>query len=182
MRGALALSDGTVFRGTAVGAEGMATGEVVFNTAMTGYQEIATDPSYAGQVVVMTAPHIGNYGTSTFDDQSAAPFCTGFVMRSLSRMDSSWRSEGTFNGWLRERGVVALTDIDTRRLTRHIRDHGAMPAAIGAEIDEADLIAAAATAPRMEGQDLTRLVTTAERYVRTPDGEATARVVAYDFG
>ena len=182
MRGALALADGTVFRGAAVGAEGMATGEVVFNTAMTGYQEIATDPSYAGQVVVMTAPHIGNYGTSTFDDQAAAPFCTGFVMRSMSRLDSSWRSEGTFSTWLRERGVVALSDIDTRRLTRHIRDHGAMPAAIGAEVDDADLITAAAAAPRMEGQDLTRLVTTDQPYIREPQGEATARVVAYDFG
>ncbi len=181
-RGALALADGTVFRGSAVGAPGVATGEVVFNTAMTGYQEIATDPSYAGQVVVMTAPHIGNYGTSSFDDQAAKPFCTGFVMRSLSRLDSSWRSEGTFSSWLRERGVVALTDIDTRRLTRHIRDHGAMPAAIGAEVDEEDLVAAAAVAPRMEGQDLTRLVTTQEIYVCNPDATATARVVAYDFG
>ena len=110
VRGALALADGSVFRGTAVGADGVATGEVVFNTAMTGYQEIATDPSYAGQVVVMTAPHIGNYGTSSFDDQAQQPFCTGFVVRSMSRFDSSWRSEGSFSSWLRERGAVALSD------------------------------------------------------------------------
>ena len=181
-RGALALADGTIFRGTATGAEGVATGEVVFNTAMTGYQEIATDPSYAGQVVVMTAPHVGNYGTSSFDDQAPVPHCTGFVVRAMSRMDSSWRSEGTFAHWLRERGVIALTEIDTRRLTRHIRDHGAMPAAIGAGVTDDELVSAAAAAPSMEGQDLTRLVTTAEPYVQLPDGEPRARVVAYDFG
>ena len=92
-RGALALADGTLFRGIAVGAGGIATGEVVFNTAMTGYQEIATDPSYAGQVVVMTAPHIGNYGTSALDDQAASPACAGFIVRSMARRDSSWRSD-----------------------------------------------------------------------------------------
>lgn len=176
------MADGTVFTGVAVGASGVATGEVVFNTAMTGYQEIATDPSYAGQVVVMTAPHIGNYGTSSFDDQAAEPFCTGFVVRSMSRMDSSWRSEGGFSAWLRERGVVALSDIDTRRLTRHIRDHGAMPAAIGADVAAADLVEAAAAAPPMEGQDLTRLVTTSQPYVVAPQAAPIARVVAYDFG
>jgi carbamoyl-phosphate synthase small subunit len=150
---------------------------------MTGYQEIATDPSYAGQVVVMTAPHIGNYGTSSFDDQAAAPFCTGFVVRSMSRMHSNWRSEGSFGSWLREREVIALSDVDTRRLTRHIRDHGAMPAAIGADVAESELVVAAATAPSMEGQDLTRLVTTADTYVRRPgEGEARHRVVAFDFG
>jgi len=155
---------------------------VVVNTAMTGYQEIATDPSYAGQVVVMTAPHIGNYGTSSFDDQASVPHCAGFVVRSMSRIDSSWRSEGGFDRWLFERGVIALTDIDTRRLTRHIRDHGAMPAAVGAGVDDDELVAAAATAPSMVGQDLTKLVTTAEPYVRSPRGEPRARVVAYDFG
>jgi len=183
LRGALALADGTVFRGTAVGAAGVATGEVVFNTAMTGYQEIATDPSYAGQVVVMTAPHIGNYGTSSFDDQADVPFCKGFVVRSMSRMHSNWRSEGSFSSWLEDRGVVALSDIDTRRLARHIRDRGAMPAAIGVGVADQELVATAATAPSMEGQDLTRLVTTAEAYVRRPvRGDARHRVVAFDFG
>jgi len=181
-RGALALADGTMFRGTSVGAAGVAAGEVVFNTAMTGYQEIATDPSYAGQVVVMTAPHIGNYGTSAADDQAPEPYCKGFVVRSMSRLDSSWRSQGTFGGWLRERGIVALSDIDTRRLTRHIRDRGAMPAAIGADVDEADLVATAAATPGMQGQDLTKLVTTRTPYVVGPEGDARWRVVAYDFG
>jgi carbamoyl-phosphate synthase small subunit len=119
--GALVLADGTVFRGTSVGADGVATGEVVFNTAMTGYQEIATDPSYAGQIVTMTAPHIGNYGTNRFDAQADAPWCTGFVTRSMSRRDSSWRSEGSFASWLRAAGVVAISDVDTRRLTRRHR-------------------------------------------------------------
>ena len=182
MRGALALADGTILRGMAVGAAGMATGEVVFNTAMTGYQEIVTDPSYAGQVVVMTAPHIGNYGTAALDDQAAQPHCAGFVVRSMSRVDSSWRSEGSLRDWLRERNVVALTDVDTRRLTRHIRDHGAMPAALGADVADADLLAAAAAAPPMQGRDLTRLVSTAVPYVVSPDSEVRARVVAYDFG
>jgi carbamoyl-phosphate synthase small subunit len=137
--GALVLADGTVFRGRAVGAPGIATGEVVFNTAMTGYQEVATDPSYAGQVVVMTAPHIGNYGISEKDDQAREPACTGFVMRSLSDRDSSWRSRGRFGDWLTDRGLVALSDVDTRRLTRHIRTRGAMPAAIGAGATDREL-------------------------------------------
>lgn len=181
-RGALALADGTVFRGSAVGAGGIATGEVVFNTAMTGYQEIATDPSYAGQVVVMTAPHIGNYGTNSLDDQAERPFCSGFIARSFSRLDSSWRSEGSFSEWLTERNVIALTDVDTRRLTRHIRSRGSMPAAIGADVADGELVAAAAAAPTMVGQDLTRLVTTKESYVVHPAGEPTGRVVAFDFG
>ncbi|MFC2177240.1 glutamine-hydrolyzing carbamoyl-phosphate synthase small subunit [Actinomycetota bacterium] len=178
----LALADGTILRGTGVGATGMATGEIVFNTAMTGYQEIITDPSYAGQVVVMTTPHIGNYGTNGLDDQAAGPRCAGFVVRSMSRIDSSWRSEGALSGWLRERNVVALTDIDTRRLTRHIRTHGAMPAALGVDVAEADLVAAAAAAPSMQGRDLTRLETTEAPYVVAPGEGAAARVVAYDFG
>ncbi len=180
--GALALADGTVFRGTAVAAGGIATGEIVFNTAMTGYQEIATDPSYAGQVVVMTAPHIGNYGTSRLDDQAPVPHCAGFVVRAMARVASNWRSEGSFAGWLADHGVIALSDVDTRRLTRHIRDHGAMPAALGTDGMAADLVAAAAAAPRMEGRDLTRLVTTDVPYVVGPEGTARMRVVAYDFG
>ena len=180
--GTLALADGTLFRGRSVGAAGVATGEVVFNTAMTGYQEIATDPSYAGQVVVMTAPHIGNYGTSPLDDQAAQPFCSGFVVRSMARYDSSWRSGGSFAAWLAERGIVALSDIDTRRLTRHIRDHGAMPAALGSDVTDAEVVDAAAEAPSMVGRDLTKLVTTPQPYTRRPAGEATNRVVAYDFG
>lgn len=179
---ALILSDGTVFRGRSVGAEGIATGEVVFNTAMTGYQEVATDPSYAGQVVVMTAPHIGNYGVTEADAQAPSPWCTGFVMRAAARRDSSWRSSGGFSEWLRGHGVVALSDVDTRRLTRHIRSGGALPAAIGAGVDERELREAARAAPPMAGRDLTRLVTTDEPYRREADGERTASIVAYDFG
>jgi carbamoyl-phosphate synthase small subunit len=149
---------------------------------MTGYQEIATDPSYAGQVVVMTAPHIGNYGTSRHDDQAPGPQCTGFVVRSMSRLDSSWRSEGSFAGWLRKHGIVALADIDTRRLTRHIRDHGAMAAAVGVDVTDAELLETAAAAPPVQGQDLTQLVTTGTPYVVQPDQAPAGRVVAYDFG
>ena len=163
-------------------ANGVAVGEVVFNTAMTGYQEIATDPSYAGQIVTMTAPHIGNYGINRTDEQADKPFCTGFVVRSMSRLDSSWRSEGSFSSFLRGHGVVALTDVDTRRLTRHIRDRGSMAAAIGTAEDSRALVEIAADTPGMEGQDLTTLVTTPHGYVATPDGDPIGRVVAYDFG
>jgi carbamoyl-phosphate synthase small subunit len=182
-RGFLVTSDGEVFAGTSVGADGVATGEVVFNTAMTGYQEIATDPSYAGQVVVMTAPHIGNYGTSNLDDQATHPFCTGFVMRSISRRPSNWRSEIGFSEWLNARNVVALSDIDTRRLTRHIRERGAMPVALGSGTDVAELAAQAAAAPTMEGRDLVSEVTTDRPYVVAPAaGLPRRRIVAYDFG
>ena len=180
--GALVLADGTVFRGTSVGAVGIATGEVVFNTAMTGYQEVATDPSYAGQVVVMTAPHIGNYGVSAVDDQAPAPWCTGFVMRMASRRPSSWRSDGGFREWLTNHRVIGLTDVDTRRLTRHIRSRGAMPAAIGSGATDAELAAAAASAPPMEGRDLTKLVSTEIPYRIDPETAGAGRIVVYDFG
>jgi carbamoyl-phosphate synthase small subunit len=180
--GALVLADGETFSGTVMGAiDTIATGEVVFNTAMTGYQEIATDPSYAGQIVTMTAPHIGNYGTSDADAQAARAWCTGFITRSLSRRDSSWRSEGAFEGWLRDHGVVAMTDVDTRRLTRHLRDRGAMPGALGAA-SIAELQAAAASCPPMDGLDLAGLVTTPTPYRERPDRAARGRVVALDFG
>lgn len=180
--GALVLADGTEFRGRAVGADGISTGEVVFNTAMTGYQEVATDPSYASQVVVMTAPHIGNYGVNEQDDQARNPSCTGFVMRSLSARDSSWRSGGSFGEWLLSQGVIALDGVDTRRLTRHIRARGAMPAAIGSGTGRRELLDAAASAPSMAGRDLTSLVTTSKIYRLDPDRAAVARVAAYDFG
>jgi carbamoyl-phosphate synthase small subunit len=182
MEGALVLADGTVFSGTSVGAVGMATGEVVFNTAITGYQEIASDPSYAGQIVTMTAPHIGNYGTNPRDDQADHPYCTGLVTRSMARHDSSWRSEMPFTEWLRANGTVALTDVDTRRLTRHLRANGALPGAIGVGVSAKELAFAAASASSMEGRDLTQLVTTDQPYVLTPPGKTRARVVAIDFG
>jgi carbamoyl-phosphate synthase small subunit len=181
-RGALVTADGTVFRGISVAADGVAVGEVVFNTAMTGYQEVATDPSYAGQVVVMTASHIGNYGINSGDEQAQAPHCSGFVVRSMSCTGSSWRSEGSFAGFLRRHGVVALAEVDTRRLTRHVRTRGSMPAAMGSGVDEAELARIAAAAPPMEGRDLVSSVTTPRPYVRGPEGPSRARVVAYDFG
>ncbi len=180
---ALAVTaDGAVFRARSVGAEGVTTGEVVFNTSMTGYQEILTDPSYAGQVVVMTASHIGNYGVARFDSQAARPAAAGFIMRALSRRDSNWRSEGTLAGYLREHGIVALADLDTRRLTRHIRDRGAQPVAMGSGLDERELWEMAAVAPVMEGQDLASTVTTAEEYESAATARSLAHVVAVDLG
>ena len=181
-RGVLVTADGAEFIGSSTGVEGIATGEVVFNTAMTGYQEILTDPSYAGQVVVMTAPHIGNYGSSPLDDQADTIFATGLVTRSMSRIASSWRSEEEFEDYLIRRNVVALSDIDTRRLTRHIRDHGAMPVAFGTDVDVVELAELAAEAPVMEGRDLVSTVTTPEPYESAAITAPIGRVVAYDFG
>jgi carbamoyl-phosphate synthase small subunit len=178
----LVTADGAVFRGRSVAADGIATGEAVFNTSMTGYQEIISDPSYAGQVVVMTAPHIGNYGEAAFDDQSTGPAASGFVMRSLSRRDSNWRSEGSFTSYLLRHGVVALADIDTRRLTRHIRRHGAQPVALGADVDEAELRSRAASAPTMSGLDLATGVSTPRRYDVAAEGTRRGLVVAVDLG
>ncbi|HDL50263.1 MAG TPA: carbamoyl-phosphate synthase small subunit, partial [Actinobacteria bacterium] len=180
--GALVLADGTVFSGIAVGADGIATGEIVFNTAMTGYQEIVTDPSYAGQIVAMTSPHIGNYGVSPEDDQALHPYCTGLVTRSMARRDSNWRSTGSFRDWLENRGVVSLTDIDTRRLARHVRDRGAMPAAIGTDVSIGDLAQAAREAPSMANRNLCDDVTTAEPYRIDTTGDPIGRVVAIDLG
>jgi carbamoyl-phosphate synthase small subunit len=160
----------------------MATGELVFNTAMSGYQEVLTDPSYAGQVVVMTSPHIGNYGVTSLDDQASRPAASGLVVRSLTRRESSWRAEGSLAEMLKRQGVVALADLDTRRLTRHIRQHGAMPIAMGAGFDEKTLAEAAASAPRMEGQDLASTVTTGHSYRVAPEGHPRGLVVAIDLG
>jgi carbamoyl-phosphate synthase small subunit len=160
----------------------MTVGEVVFNTSMTGYQEVITDPSYAGQVVVMTAAHIGNYGVSEEDAQSDSTHAAGFVMRSLSLKDSNWRSEGSFAAYLRDRQMVALAEIDTRRLTRHIRDRGAQPVAMGAGFGEAELRAAATAAPRMEGQDLASGVSIAAPRNHPATGPRRGSVVAIDLG
>ena len=180
--GLLVTADGTTFRGRSVGAEGVAVGEVVFNTAMTGYQEIITDPSYAGQVVAMTAPHVGNYGVNHHDEQAERPWAVGMVVRSMSRMDSSWRSQGGFSEFLTEQGLVTLSDVDTRRLTRYVRTHGAVPAALGTDVDAADLATLAAAAPGMAGRDLVSEVTTPDRYRLAADGPSRGHVVAYDFG
>jgi carbamoyl-phosphate synthase small subunit len=178
----LCTADGETFRGRSVGAPGLTTGEAVFNTSMSGYQEILTDPSYAGQVVVMTSPHIGNYGVTGLDEQSAGPAVSGFVVRSMSRRDSNWRSQGTVGDYLRRHGVVAIGDVDTRRLTRHIRDRGAMPVAIGVDADEAEVRGLAQSAPSMVGLDLASTVTTPEPYRLEAQGEALGRVVAIDLG
>ena len=182
MNGILVTADGAVFRGVSVGVDGVATGELVFNTAMTGYQEILTDPSYAGQVVVMTASHIGNYGVTGYDDQSLRPAASGMVVRSLSGRHSNWRAEGSFASLLNRHGLVALSEIDTRRLTRHVRDRGAMPVAIGGDIDESELAVMAASAPRMEGRELASMVSTPEPYSVPATGDRIGSVVAIDLG
>ncbi len=180
---ALAVTaDGQVFRGRSIGADGITTGEVVFNTSMTGYQEIFTDPSYAGQVVVMTTSHIGNYGVSALDDQAVTPFASGMIIRALARRHSNWRSEGSLAEWFAARGLVALAEIDTRRLTRHIREAGAQPIAMGAGVSEAELREAAVLAPSMEGRALALEVTTPDRYDVPAEGTARGRVVALDLG
>ncbi|HCO14095.1 MAG TPA: carbamoyl phosphate synthase small subunit [Gemmatimonadetes bacterium] len=180
--GAVILADGAIFRGNGVGAEGVATGELVFNTAMTGYQEIATDPSYAGQIVVMTASHIGNYGATKIDEQADQPWCTGFVMRSSSRRHSSWRADSGFEEWLVQKGIVAIDEVDTRRLTRHIRTYGAMPGAIGVGVTDEELLDMAMSAPSMDGQNLVERVSTSQSYTVPAHGQTVARVVAYDLG
>ncbi|MEX1009574.1 MAG: carbamoyl-phosphate synthase domain-containing protein, partial [Acidimicrobiia bacterium] len=124
----LVLADGAEFEGEAIGADvPVTTGEVVFNTAMSGYQEILTDPSYSGQVIIFTYPHIGNYGVNAEDDESRRPFCSGIIVRDLARRPSNWRAERTLDDLLREHGVPGIAGIDTRRLTRHLRDEGALP-------------------------------------------------------
>ncbi len=177
----LVLADGTTFEGEACGAlppEGVTTGEVVFNTVMSGYQEVITDPSYAGQVIAFTYPHIGNYGVTPDDDESVRPFCRGVVVRDMARLASSWRSTGSLDAFLARHGVAAITGVDTRRLARHIREAGAMPCAFGTA-DERTLKEAAAGEPGTDGVDLVAGVTTAQPY-RVGDGPM--HVVAYDFG
>ncbi len=178
---ALVLTDGTVFEGEAIGAEppdGVVTGEVVFNTALTGYQEIVTDPSYAGQIITFTYPHIGNYGVTPHDEEARRPFCRGVVVRDLARRRSSWRSEEDLDAFLRRHGIAGIAGIDTRRLTRHLRDAGAMPGAFGTA-ERAVLAAAAARAESTDGHDLVARVTCAEPYTV---GDGPKRVVAYDLG
>jgi carbamoyl-phosphate synthase small subunit len=175
----LVLADGTVFEGEAMGAPAdIATGEVVFNTVLSGYQEVITDPSYAGQVIAFTYPHIGNYGISEADSESARPFCRGVIVRELARRPSNWRSTVDLDTWLVAHGVPGITGIDTRRLTRHIREAGSMPCAFGTA-EEATLKAAAAAENGTDGLDLVAGVTTPVRYTV---GDGPLRVVAYDFG
>jgi carbamoyl-phosphate synthase small subunit len=181
-RAQLVTADGEVFNGLSVGVEGVTTGEAVFNTSMTGYQEILTDPSYAGQVVVMTSPHIGNYGITDDDRQSGGPAVSGFAVKSLSRRHSNWRAQGSLAEYFHDHGVVVIADIDTRRLTRHIRESGAMPVAVGSGVTEAELRQIAADAPSMEGQDLASRVSTKKPYHLEPDTDTRGLVVAIDLG
>lgn len=190
----LVLEDGTVFEGVSVGAPGMSVGEVVFNTAMTGYQEILTDPSYAKQIVTLTYPHIGNTGCNPDDDEAAKVWCAGLVVRDVPRRPSSWRSRVPLQDWLRGRGIVAIAGIDTRRLTRLLRERGAQNGVLMAgEVDVERALETARKFPGLKGMDLAKVVTTGRPYVWR-DGqldldsgafaraEPRFRVVAYDFG
>ena len=175
----LVLADGTVCEGEAIGEpSGVSSGEVVFNTVLSGYQEVLTDPSYAGQIIAFTYPHIGNYGTTAADNEASRPHCRGVIVREPARRPSSWRSESDLDGFLRNHRLAAIAGIDTRRLTRHIRDVGAMSGAFGTA-DAETLLAAAAADPGTEGIDLVREVTTTEPYTL---GSGPRTIVVYDLG
>ncbi len=181
--GLLALEDGRVFRGRSWAAEGESTGEMVFNTSMTGYQEVLTDPSYAGQIVCMTYPLIGNYGVNSEDEESSRPWVEGFVVREASRVASSWRAEETLDAYLKRWKVVAIEGVDTRALVRHIRDKGAMRACISTiDLNEESVINKARQSPSMENRELASVVTTKEAYEVAPEGNERFHVVCYDFG
>jgi carbamoyl-phosphate synthase small subunit len=190
----LALADGTIFRGYAIGALRSSAGEVVFNTAMTGYQEILTDPSYEGQIVTLTYPHIGNTGVNSEDVESERIHVAGLVIRDLPRLASSWRMERDLSTYLSDAGVVGIAGIDTRKLTRLVREKGAQNGCVMAgAVDEAQALARARAAPAMSGLDLAKVVTSPKRYewssstwalgigYRDP-GPQRFHVVAYDFG
>ncbi len=194
MKAVLALADGRVFEGKALGAAGEAGGEIIFNTSMMGYQEILTDPSYQGQIITMTYPLIGNYGTNQEDVESARPYASGFVVKEASGISSNWRAEHSLDDYLRAHGIVGIQGIDTRALTRHIRDRGAQQGVLSTEVvDPGTLVARAKARPSMAGQDLVREVTCPEPYVweesewevgqgYRPAPPARFRVVAFDFG
>jgi carbamoyl-phosphate synthase small subunit len=166
----LALEDGTLFEGLGFGARGTTTGEVCFNTGLSGYQEVLTDPSYHGQIVTMTAPQIGNTGVNAHDDQSFKPWVAGFVVREESPVASSWRSEGTLGDYLRRNDICGIAEVDTRRLTRHLRDRGAMRGALSTAITDRDeLVDRARSSRSMVGADLAREVSTPAAYEWGPD-------------
>ena len=199
MQAILALEDGRTFLGQGYGAPGDCQGEVVFNTSLTGYQEIATDPSYAGQIVVLTNPQIGNYGTNQADNESARPFIEGLIVREFSAISSNWRSEQVTDEYMERYKVPVLAEIDTRALVRHLRDHGVMRGVISTKVDDVDaLIKRARSIRKMDGTDLARVVSTKSAYHFGPDdtrnqagdallpeqgqGDCDLHVVAYDFG
>jgi len=192
----LALADGSVFHGVSIGADGTTSGEVVFNTAMTGYQEILTDPSYCQQIVTLTYPHIGNTGINPEDNESGQPWAAGLIIRDSSMVASNWRSTETLSAWLTRKGIVGIADIDTRRLTRILREKGAQNGCIiagdGATIDLA--LARARAFPGLKGMDLAKVVSVKESYGWTegswklgqghitPSAAPRFKVVAYDYG
>ena len=192
----LALEDGTVFEGRCFGASTERSGEVVFNTALTGYQEVFTDPSYSGQIVVLTNPQIGNYGTSAEDNEAAHPYIEGLAVREFSSIASNWRSDSEANDFLSRAGIPVIDDLDTRALVRHLRTRGVMRGVLSAsESDSGKLVEKARSIPTMAGLDLASRVTTPERYEWTKPVEACSpsefiarppaaehHVVAYDFG
>ncbi len=196
MQAILALEDGRIFRGEGYGAQGECCGEVVFNTSLTGYQEIFTDPSYAGQIVVLTNPQIGNYGTNSADNEAARPWIEGLVTREFSPISSNWRSQQVADEYLERFHVPVISEIDTRALVRHLRTHGVMRGVISTlESDSDALIAKARAIRKMDGADLAKEVTTKDRYEFEHDGADPLRqedqpalaapdlhVVAYDFG
>lgn len=200
MQAVLALEDGRVFRGKAYGAVVERVGEVVFNTSLTGYQEIFTDPSYAGQIVILTNPHIGNYGTTPSDAESSRPYIEGLVVREFSPVSSNWRSTQVADEYLERSGVPVIAEIDTRAVVRHLRSHGVMRGIISTNVEDIDaLIAKTRAHKKMDGTDLASVVTTREIYSwdasepkngtgdkLLPTTDATAKdtlhVVAYDFG
>lgn len=192
----LALEDGTVFEGTSFGAQKDKTGEVVFNTAITGYQEIFTDPSYAGQIVVLTYPEIGNYGANAYDQEACKPYIEGLVVREFSSIGSNWRSEESADEFLTKNDIPVIAEIDTRALVRHLRNRGVMRGILGTgRRDSKELIELARRSPSMTGLDLATRVTTASRYEWdkpvlpcspsdqvAPAAELCCNVVAYDYG
>src|SRR5580693_11169 len=192
----LALEDGTVFEGKSFGAPKDRLGEVVFNTAITGYQEIFTDPSYAGQIVILTNPQIGNYGTSAADNESARPYIEGLVVREFSPITSNWRSDEEAREFLSKHGIPVVSELDTRALVRHLRTRGVMRGVLSAlETDAAALVEKARQIPTMAGLDLASRVSTSESYgwdkpvepcspsdLVPPAAEPRFHVVAYDFG
>ncbi|HEY6291316.1 MAG TPA: glutamine-hydrolyzing carbamoyl-phosphate synthase small subunit [Terriglobia bacterium] len=195
MEAILALEDGRIFRGRSGGAPGERCGEVVFNTSLTGYQEILTDPSYTGQIVILTYPHIGNYGTNGLDSESVRPYAEGLVVRELSRLASNWRSTEGASKFLAGFAVPVISELDTRALVRHLRLHGALRGIISTvDLDEARLVARAKASPSMVGLDLASRVSTASRYEwkepsarifgedGSPRPPVRFHVVAYDYG
>jgi len=193
----LALEDGSIFMGLAIGAEGISVGEVVFNTAMSGYQEILTDPSYARQIVTLTYPHIGNTGTNAEDEESTAIWASGLVIRDLPLLASNYRNEQGLSDYLKSNNIVGIADIDTRRLTRILREKGAQNGCLmaGENIDEAQALEQARGFAGLKGMDLAKEVTVSEQYhwaesswelgvghTTRPDSELPHHVVAYDFG